>query len=565
MLSTNEVRARAARFADEWKDAEYEKGETQSFYNDFFEVFGVKRRQVARFEEPVRLLGDRRGFLDLFWKGVLLVEQKSAGKNLRAARSQALDYFPGLKPAELPRYLLLSDFQTFELINLDTRSETKLALRDLHKHVEAFDFIRGREKREYKDQDPVNVDASELMGELHDALEESGYRGHDLERFLVRLVFCLFADDTGIFDPRDMFVGLIESRTQEDGSDTGQWLAQLFDVLNTPESERQKHLDEDLKAFQFINGDLFAERLRMPSFDSSMRALLIKACQFDWAAISPAIFGALFQSVMNKEERRKKGAHYTSEKNILKVIGPLFLDALRAEFEQLKARRDSRRRTTLADFHDRLRRLRLLDPACGCGNFLIIAYRELRRLEIELLREIHKGEEKLYLDVSLLSKLDVDQFFGIELEEFSARIAEVALWMMDHIMNNELSRAFGQAYARIPLKKAPHIVHADALETDWNTILPASECSFVLGNPPFVGAKYQSDAQREQVRRIARLGGTGGTLDYVTAWFLRAGEYIQAAPTSIGFVATNSITQGEQVAQLWPLLFDRYGLEIDFA
>jgi len=267
---------------------------------------------------------------------------------------------------------------------------------------------------------------------------------------------------------------------------------------------------------------------------------------------------------MNKTERRAQGAHYTTEKNILKVIEPLFLDELRAEFKRLKARKDSRRLPELLAFQQRLGQLRIFDPACGCGNFLIIAYRELRALEIEALREIRPSGQ---LDVlaDLLSVINVDQFYGIEISEFPARIAETALWMMDHIMNNRLSLEFGQTYVRIPLRKSPHILNADALEIDWATLLPPEKCSYVLGNPPFVGAKFQTNAQRAQVRRSAALGKTGGTLDYVTAWYILAGHYIRNSAARIGFVATNSITQGEQVAQLWPILFDRCHLEIAFA
>ena len=486
------------------------------------------------------------------------------GRDLKKAKTQALDYFPGLKDIELPRFILLSDFQTFELYDLEEDEELVFPLADLPKHVEKFAFIVGVQKRTFRDQDPVNVQASELVGKLHDALEDAEYTGHDLEQFLVRIVFCLFADDTGIFEPRDIFLDLLEGRTREDGSDLGGWLAQLFQVLNTPVEKRSRNLDEDLNRFPYVNGDLFRDALLIPSFDSGMRARLIEACEFDWSGISPAIFGSLFQSVMDKDERRAVGAHYTTEKNILKVIEPLFLDDLRAEFAHLKARRDSRRRPDLLRFQEKLGNLKFLDPACGCGNFLIIAYRELRSLEIELLKEIY-ADGQLDVLADTLSVIDVDQFYGIELGEFPARIAETALWMMDHIMNNRLSLEFGQTYTRIPLKKSSHILHADALETDWAALLPPSECSFVFGNPPFVGAKYQSPEQREQVLNIADLGKSGGTLDFVCAWFIKAGEYIRDGKARIGFVATNSITQGEQVAQLWPILFDRCGLEIAFA
>ena len=567
-LSWNEIRARAAKFADEWRDAAHEKRETQSFYNEFFGLFDVKRRSVARYEEHVHKLDNRSGFIDLFWPGVLIVEQKSAGRDLTPADGQAGEYFDALPEKDRPCYILVSDFQTFKLRDLDERKQTTFTLADLPAHIEKFGFILGVQRRPFRDQDPVNIEAAESMGRLHDALKASGYHGHDLEMFLVRMVFCLFADDTGIFEPRDIFLDLLETRTQEDGSDLGAWLSQLFQVLDTPVDRRQATLDEDLAQFPYVNGTLFDGPLRIPSFDAAMRAALIDACRFDWAAISPAIFGALFQSVMEPAERRAQGAHYTTEKNILKVIEPLFLDDLRVEFHRLRERKDSHRRAELKAFHERLGKMKFFDPACGCGNFLIIAYRELRDLEIELLRELHRGrsgEVQQVLDTAVLSRVTVDQFYGIELGEFAARIAETALWMMDHIMNNRLSLAFGQSYVRIPLEGSPPIRNTDALEVDWEDFLPPEECSFVFGNPPFGGAKFQSKKQRIQVRRIAALGKSGGTLDYVTAWFIKAGQYVQSGLARIGFVATNSITQGEQVAQLWPTLLGECGLEIAFA
>ncbi len=561
-LSWNETRARAAAFADEWRDAAYEKGETQSFYNDFFRVFGVKRRSVARYEEHVAKLDNRSGFIDLFWPGMLLVEQKSAGRNLERAYGQAGEYFDALPERDRPRYILVSDFQNFELHDRDERETVSFALPDLPRHIEKFGFIVGVQRRTFRDQDPANVKAAELVGKLHDALEAVGYQGHDLECFLVRIAFCLFADDTGIFESRDIFFDFLESRTRQDGSDLGSSLSQLFQVLDTPVENRQSTLDEDLAAFPYVNGQLFDGPLRIPAFDSSMREMLLDACRFDWSRISPAIFGALFQSVMDPQERRAQGAHYTTEKNILKVIEPLFMDDLRVEFERLQSRKDSRRRNDLIQFKNKLGELKLFDPACGCGNFLVIAYRELRQLEIEVLRALGTQDE---LDVTTLSNIDVDQFYGIEIGEFPARIAETAMWMMDHVMNNQLSLEFGKTFTRIPLKKSPHIAHCDALETDWSDFLPSDECSFVFGNPPFIGAKYQTDEQRDQVRRVADLHKSSGTLDYVAAWFIKAGEYVKGGKARIGFVATNSITQGEQVAQLWPVLFERCGLEIAFA
>ena len=572
-LSWNEIRSRAAEFSREWADATYEKGQTQSFYNDFFEIFGVKSRSVARYEHHVRKLDNSSGFIDLFWPGMLLVEQKSAGRDLKKAYGQAGSYFDALPEKDRPRYILVSDFQNFELHDLDEREEIAFTLADLPAHVEKFGFIIGVERKTFRDQDPANIKAAELVGRLHDALDEAGYRGHDLERFLVRIVFCLFADDTGIFEPRDIFLDFIEARTREDGSDLGAMITQLFQVLDTPVDKRSVTLDEDLANFPYVNGDLFREPLRIPSFNKTMRKRLLEACYFDWSNISPAIFGALFQSVMEPAERRAQGAHYTTEKNILKVIEPLFLDDLRAEFKKIKTLKSNRRKR-LREFQKKLSDLTFFDPACGCGNFLIIAYREIRLLEIEVIRElrtreirtteIRSGRQREFY-MQILSLVNVNQFYGIELGEFPVRIAEAALWMMDHIMNNRLSLEFGEAYARIPLKESPSIRHGDALEIDWSEILPLERCDYVFGNPPFAGAKFQTADQRAQVHRIANLGKSGGSLDYVAAWFIKAGEHVRNTSARIGFVATNSITQGEQVAQLWPVLFDRFKLEISFA
>ena len=565
-LSWNEIRARAAGFSKEWKEACYEKGETQSFYNDFFDIFGIRRRSVARYEQHVQKLDDSSGFIDLFWPGVLLVEQKSAGRSLKEAYEQAGEYFDSLPERDRPRYILVSDFQNFELYDFDERREVVFRLADLHDNVEAFAFILGVQKRIFRDQDPANIEAAELVGRLYDALKKSGYQG-DLERFLVRIVFCFFADDTGVFEPRDIFLDFVETRTRNDGSDLGALLEQLFEVLDTPEGKRSAVLDEDLARFPYVNGKLFEGPLKISSFTSDMRDRLLDACRFDWSNISPAIFGALFQSVMNPEERRAQGAHYTTEKNILKVIEPLFLDDLRAEFGHLKTLKRGRARR-LREFQEKLGSLTFFDPACGCGNFLIIAYRELRLLEIEVIRELlewGKGKPKQRkIDVTILSEVNVNQFFGIEIGEFPSRIAETGLWMMDHIMNSQLSSEFGQTYVRIPLTTSPYILQGDALEIDWEQVLPSKRCNYILGNPPFVGSKYQTADQHAQISRIANLGRPG-TLDYVTAWFIKGGEYVRNGEVRIGFVATNSITQGEQVAQLWPILFDRCKLVIDFA
>jgi len=565
-LSWNEIRSRALKFSNDFADAHYEKGETQTFYNEFFNVFGVNRRRVASFEEPVKRLGERRGFIDLFWKGVLLVEQKSKGRDLTKAKQQALEYFPGLKDNELPQYILVCDFQNFELYDLDNNKEYKFKLSELSENIELFGFIAGYEKKEYKDFQQANIEASELMGRLYDLLRESGYAQHDLELFLVRLLFCMFADDTGIFE-RDIFKQLIECRTNIDGSDTGMWLTLLFEVLNTPIEKRQKNLDEDLAQFPYINGSLFDKTVHIPSFDSKMRKALLDCCYYTWNGVSPAIFGSLFQCVADKVKRRTLGEHYTTEKNIMKTISPLFLDDLKAEFEKLKNDKSTAKNSKLKAFQQKLAKLKFLDPACGCGNFLVIAYRELRELELGILKELYVKKGQIYelFDVERLSLIDVDNFYGIEIEEFPAKIAEVAMWICDHQMNIELSKAFGKYYARIPLKKTAHIMHGNALTTDWKNLVSPEELSYILGNPPFIGARMKSEEQAGEMQNIFHDVKGWGDLDYVTAWYMKAAQYIQDTKIKVAFVSTNSITQGIQAGILWGYLFSRYGIKIHFA
>ena len=574
-LGWDVIKTRATRFAADWTGPRDEKRDTQTFYNEFFAIFGVDRKRLATYEMRVELLAKRFGFIDLFWPGVLLVEQKTSFLDLDKAGSQALTYIDALPDNATPRYLLTCDFHHWRLRDLERGTPSlNFTLDQLPQHIEAFAFMLGR-RQDFGSQPAVNIAAAELMGRLHVALEKSGYTGHDLERLLVRLLFCMFADDTGIFEPRDIFLQYIAFDTKEDGSDLGEKLNKIFDVLDTEPARRSRLLRDELNAFAHINGALFAGAIKAPDFDKAMRDDLLDACRFDWSKVSPAIFGSLFQSVMAPGDRRQSGAHYTSETNILKVIGPLFLDDLRAEFDAAKrppgftgrgtgAVLDANRRR-LQELLRRLQRLNFLDPACGCGNFLVVAYRELRTLELDILRELFADQAVLTgFDGAMMCQLDVDQFHGIEIGEFPAEIARVSMWMADHLANNAYDAVFGLTPPRIPLKQSANIAHGDALAIDWNAVLPAAKCSFVMGNPPFVGAKFQTAAQRAQVRAIAGLGGSGGTLDYVAAWFLKAVAYLGRSQSRIAFVATNSICQGEQVAQLWPLVF-RAGWEIAFA
>ena len=566
-LSWNEIKARALTFSRTWADASNEASQAKPFWIDFFEIFGITDKRVATFELNVKKLGAAQGFVDLFWPGMLLVEHKSRGKDLDGAFQQALDYFPGLPERDLPQLIIVCDFARFRVHRLASHGKdgetVEFALKDLHKHIKLFGFMAGYKVQEIKAQDPVNVKAAERMGRLHDALKASHYDGHPLEVLLVRLLFCLFADDTGIFQPAQAFRAFIEERTATDGSDLGTRLAQVFQVLNTPEAKRSTALDAQLASFPYINGKLFEESLPMADFTAAMRDALLDACALDWSAISPAIFGSLFQSIMDSKARRNLGAHYTSEENILKLIGPLFLHDLHAEFDKVKNNRNR-----LFEFHKKLRTLTFFDPACGCGNFLVISYRELRLLELQVLRASHElsglaGQQSV--DVHSLIGINVDQFYGIEIEEFPAQIAQVALWLADHQMNLQVSEEFGLYFARIPLKTSPHIVHGNALRLDWNEVLPAERCSFVLGNPPFIGHQWRGPEQIADMSKIWGDEGRFGRLDYVTCWYRKAADYMRSQPASrTAFVSTNSICQGEQVATLWGWMLAQ-GVYIQFA
>ena len=413
-----------------------------------------------------------------------------------------------------------------------------------------------------------DIQAAEHMGELHDALKENGYTGHELEMYLVRLLFCLFADDSGIFDEKKLFFKYIKDRTNVDGSDLAMHLGQIFDTLNKPAENRLKHIDETLNKFPYVNGKIFEERLETVWGQTAvcpqvMRKTLLKCCTLDWSKIKPEIFGAMFQSVKDKEKRRALGEHYTSETNILKVIKPLFLDALWEEFEKIRSFSITFRKQRLLEFHTKLQCLKFLDPACGCGNFLVVSYRELRLLEIEVLSE-YLHFEKL-LDIELMCRVNVDQFYGIEILEFPARIAQTALWLMDHLINMKASERFGRYITRIPITVSPSIVIANAFSIDWEEVIPKQELSYILGNPPFVGKKEQSNLQKADVQIVFNELKGSGILDYVTCWYKKAAQYIQGTKIEVAYVSTNSICQGEQVPVLWPQLINNFNIKINFA
>lgn len=568
-LSWNEIRSRAIAFSKEWQDETSEGAEAQTFWNGFFEIFGMTRRRLASFEVPVVLRDKKYGYIDLFWKGKLIVEHKSKGKDLDSALAQAKGYFEGIKEGDLPRYIIVSDFGRFRFYDLDEDKQYEFLLSELPKKIKFFGFIAGYEKMELKGENPVNQKAVNLMANLYDELYISGYSPHELSVLLVKILFCLFADDTGIFNENlellrmsnQPFHTYLELKTNSDGSDVGMHLAKLFEVLGTPMEKRQTNMDEFLSAFPYVDGGLFEnkENFRIPDFNSKAREKLLEACDFDWSQISPAIFGSMFQSVMDESARRALGAHYTSETNILKLIKPLFLDGLWEEFEKIKYSK-----TRLAEFQNKLAGFKFLDPACGCGNFLVISYRELRILENEIIRHTW-SYGLLPTTVDTFVKIKPNQFYGIEIEEFPARIAQTAMWLTQHLMNLETEKVMGKAPSTIPLKDGLNIMVGNALTADWKTIIAPDELSYILGNPPFVGQHLQDPQQKKDIELVFKGIKGAGVLDYVACWYIKAAQYIRGTQIKCAFVSTNSITQGEQVSILWNELLENYGIKINFA
>jgi type I restriction-modification system DNA methylase subunit len=563
-LTINAIRDRAAQFAKDFNGITYESGFDQKFVNQLCWVFGISNYRLVDFQTRVKKLGGKKGRIDAFLPGKLLVEMKSSNQDLDKAYVQATEYLPGIKTEELPRHILVSDFATLHLYDQETKApRLEIKLADFPQHIEPFLFLADYEAIAIREEQAANEQAADKMAGLHDAIKATDYQGQDLETYLVRLLFCLFAEDTGLFGINGLFLNLLQNHSKIDGSDLHGTLTALFDTLNRDHDKRPKNLPEHFANFPYINGALFKDSLAQCYFDEAARQTLIECAQLDWSKISPAIFGSLFQAIMHFDDeaakaktkkRREFGAHYTSEANILKVIRPLFLDELRAEFEKIR-----KQPKKLPAFQQKLASLNFFDPACGCGNFLVIAYRELRLLEIDVIEAIWGKKLNDHLDVDGLIHCNVDQFHGIEIDPSAAKIATVALWLTDHQMNLRMER-FGNYYSRIPLVKKANIVCANALQIDWHTVLPAEKCSYVMGNPPFIGYSYQTKAQKEDLSLVYQGMNGAGVLDYVAA-------YIQTNPAvPVAFVSTNSITQGEQVAVLWkPLMSSEKPIHIHFA
>ena len=557
MLTWTEIETRAIAFQKRWKGCTGdERQEAQTFEKDFMNVFGVDWHDGLH-EHPIISLDGVINYIDYLLPGKILIEMKSRGKSLDAAFTQAMQYVRALKPEEQPALVVVSDFDTIKVYNTSKQHHYKpFKVSSLKSRVRIFSLLTGHgADSEVRTEIELNTDASYKMAKLHDALKENGYSGHELEVYLVRLLFCLFADDTGVFE-KSSFYNYLQA-SNPDGSDLSGRLTMLFSTLDTPDEKRMKNLPDELKRFRYINGNLFSERLTPPYFSAKMRETLLECCDFDWTQISPAIFGAMFQGVMNPQERRELGAHYTSEENILKVIRPLFLDELYEEFERSK-------NTTaeLQAFQKKISSLTFLDPACGCGNFLIITYQRLRELEFEVLKLLARDNQMVLFDAP--TKVSVNQFYGIELEEFPCEIAKVSMLLMKHLMDQEVSHYFGGNFIDYPIRDNVNIVNANALRIDWNDVIPAHKLNYIMGNPPFNGARTMSSEQKADLNHVFGDLKNSGNLDFVTPWYKKTADMMDLN-TSIqsALVSTNSIVQGDQAGILWEYLFDR-GIEINF-
>ena len=573
-LDYQHIREQLHRIIHDYKDAEgYERGQSQNFWTQMFNAYGVSGQvQLKAFEH--RLKDDKsQKYVDAFIPKLVMIEQKSRGIDLNKAYNQVSKYYERLSAADKPRYIVLSNFDElwlFDIQNPLNIKEYKCPLADLPKNAEWLGFLApNTAMAEIVEENPINRQATEMVAKLHQAFISDGVNADELALFLTRLIFCFFADDTGIFGQKNLLDGLLKNEARSDGSNLNEVFTTLFDTLNT--KDRSSRLPESYAAFAYINGDLFSQSIRIPYFDENLYNLVVQCNSLDWSEISPAIFGSMFQSVLDiddtansDDKRREFGAHYTSEKNILKVINSLFLQELRDEFS--KCAKDKPRALKL---YEKLPTLKFFDPACGCGNFLIIAYRELRLLENQLIAQIY-GEQRGLLDISSMCKVTVEQFYGIEIEPHAAHIARVAMWITDHQLNQATAERFGTTRPTTPIVYSPHITEGNALQIDWENVLVANECNFVMGNPPFIGKAYQSKTQKSDMEVFAKDIKGYKTLDYVAGWYIKAMHYMHNVTkpnhhVETAFVSTNSIVQGEQVAILWQYILRECKGYINFA
>ena len=553
----------AEEFARKWRSAENEIQYYQSFWEDFFRhLCGVEDTKISgiEFQYPVKSASSgHQNWIDVYWKNVAIIEHKSKGEDLDKAELQARGYLRSLAPGYRPRTLIISDFANFRIIDVKLNRTHEFKLVDLPENIHRFEhIISGSRPHALEEEITVDQEAAKLMANLYLELESNGYEGHETSVFLVRLLFLLFGDDTKMWEHNIFKKILLE--TNENGSDVGPILAKLFQTLNTPQGERP--IEDKFAVFPYINGGIFSETISEIKFSKKMRVALIDAANYDWATINPTIFGALFQLIKSKEERADLGEHYTSEENINKVIYPLFLDDLQ---EQLTEAWDSKKK--LRDLRSSLSKIKLLDPACGCGNFLVVAYRHLRQMELEItvrLQELDGKDSDIGLDGTFGLAVGLHQLYGIEILEWPSQVARIALFLTDHQENLKLERITGSSHVHFPLSKSASIICTNALTTSWESLLEIDSHTYILGNPPFIGYSNQTQEQKRHQMSLFGENSGAGILDYVNNWFLLSGRAIKKFQCSSAFVSTNSIIQGQQPAIVWRHLYE-LDVEIKFA
>nr|MBQ5605126.1 class I SAM-dependent DNA methyltransferase [Bacteroidales bacterium] len=585
-MTNKQQQAAATLFAEEWKGRGYEKGESQPFWMALLHnVYGVEHAEkYISFENQVKL--SNTSFIDGYIEEThVLIEQKSLDKDLRkpikqsdgsllTPFQQAKRYAEEMPYSRRPRWVVVCNFQSFLIYDMEhpNSEPEEVLLKNLATDYYRLQFLVDSQSIHIKKEMEVSIKAGHLVGELYDEILKqyldptSPDTLRSLNVLCVRLVFCLYAEDAGILGRHGMF-GDYLSRFTPDRMRTA--LIDLFRVLNTPIPERDPYMDDALAAFPYVNGGLFADdSIEIPRLNERIADLLIRKASddFDWSLISPTIFGAVFESTLNPETRRSGGMHYTSIENIHKVIDPLFMNELHAEFDAILSEKVERtRQRQLAAFQDKLASLTFLDPACGSGNFLTETYLSLRRLENDVISQLHGGQAMLGAFVNPI-KVDIHQFYGIEINDFAVTVATTALWIAEAQMMAETERIVQMDLDYLPLKSYTNIVESNALRLDWNEVIPASKLSYIMGNPPFVGAPYMIQEQREDLRLIfGEKWKNIGEMDYVTAWYKKATEMMKGTSIRTALVSTNSISQGEQVANLWKPLFEQDGIHIDFA
>jgi len=543
-----------------------------SFVFDFLLAYGEPKATITRLKK-----GDLN---QLEQKGELTQRKKLFFKEVASGLYGVIDTLISdtASQKQKPRFIIVTDYETLLAYDTKTTDTLDIKLSDLAKHYDFFLPLAGMEKAAYVDENPADVKASNRLAKLYDEILknnpiETHEEVHTLNVFLTRLLFCYFAEDSNIFND-NAFTNSISNYTQVDGSDLDSYLYRLFTVFNTDDKDRKTNLPEYLKAFPFVNGGLFRESYPIPKFTMKSRNILIDIGKLDWSKINPDIFGSMMQAVVTLEHRGNIGMHYTSVPNIMKVIQPLFLDELYEEFEKSKTSKKK-----LQELINRIANLKIFDPACGSGNFLIIAYKELRRLEIMILKQINKvsrmkkgklfgskSREQLSF-LSLSSSIELTQFYGIELDDFAHEVAILSLWLTEHQMNREFFQEFGQTAPPLPLKNGGNIVHGNATRIDWESACPKENEDeiYILGNPPYLGSSMQNKEQKEDMTYLlSNKLETYKNLDYISCWFVKASDYIRGINSKYAFVSTNSITQGEQVDLLWPYIFSNHE-EIYFA